>query len=186
MRRSGMRIIMQKLILRRTGILLLLFGIVWLTAKQLAKEPETSLTAKQTKEALAGQIAWDEFSKADPASLLRELSEEDGGEGLTFPEDAEIVYYASDYLMDVREFLAVKSADRERLSQLADCLLARAGQRAEAYAAYEPEQSRYLSQAVCRVEQGMLFYFVGEDAPEAEKLFEQLLKNAEEDNSVKN
>lgn len=182
MRRSGMRIIMQAL--RRTGILLLLLGIVWLTAKQLAKEPETALTVTQTKDALAGRIAWDEFEEADPAALFRELSEENGGEGLTLPEDAKSVYYASDYLMDVREFLAVKSADREWLSLLADCLLARAERRADAYAAYEPEQSRYLSQAVCRVEQGMLFYFVGKDAPEAEKIFEQLLKTAEEENSV--
>lgn len=165
-------------VLRRTGILLLLFGIVWLTAKQLAREPETSLTPEQTKAALAGQIAWDEFGEADLTALLRELSDEGGGDGLTLPDDAESVYCASDYLMDVREFLAVKSADREWLSRLADRLLARAERRAESYAAYEPEQSRYLSNAVCRVEQGMLFYFVGEDAPEAEALFERLLKDA--------
>ncbi len=171
-------------VLRRTGILFLLVGIVWLTGTQLAKEPETLLTAKQMKDALTEEIAWDGFTEADLTALLRELSEEDAaGEALMLPEGAESVYFASDYLMDVREFLAVKSSDREWLARLADCLLTRAEQRAEIYRTYEPEQSRYLSHAVCRVEQGMLFYFVGKDAPEAEALFERLLKTAEEDAS---
>ncbi len=118
--------------------------------------------------ALSDKTAQEIFDSVSPYFDLTELSlcdkakfkKETGFESGRFED---VLFYASDNVMQVREIIIVKLKDREQSQSLLTALEKRVSEKANLFKGYAPEQSAMLDSYVLEERGGFVFFAVCEN-----------------------
>lgn len=118
------------------------------------------------------------FEKASESFDLSELSECDKTKlkaetRLDKQSLDSFVYYASDSVMQVREYLIIKPADKTQLADIKTALKNRAEEKAKLFEGYAPEQSALLQSFVLTEKDGVIFFAVAENRADALAAFQR-------------
>ena len=112
-------------------------------------------TAQEILDAVSSCFDLTELSKCDKAKFKKET----GFETNAFED---VLFYASDDIMQVREIIIVKLKDREQSQALITALEKRVSEKANLFKGYAPEQSAMLDSSVLEERGGFVFFAVCE------------------------
>lgn len=112
-------------------------------------------TAQEIFDAVSSSVDLTELSKCDKAKFKKETGFETGA-------FEDVLFYASDNIMQVREIMIVKLKDREQSQALITALEKRAEEKANLFKGYAPEQSAMLDSFVLEERGGFVFFAVCE------------------------
>lgn len=85
--------------------------------------------------------------------------------GFTHNDFEYITFYASDSVMEVREFLLIKLNDKSQLDSVKEAIEKRVKEKSELFKGYAPEQSAMLEKYVLEYKNGFVIYAVS-DTPD--------------------
>lgn len=112
-------------------------------------------SAQEVFEKVSATVDMAELAKCDKAKLKKETGFEAG-------QFEDVLFYASDNVMQVREIMIVKLKEETQAQPLMKALEKRVSQKANLFKGYAPEQSAMLESYVLESRGGFVFFCVCE------------------------
>ncbi len=131
---------------------------------------DTVKTADEIAEAVTAEISTEGLQQFGAERLSSQL-------GLDGTQFESFVYYGSEDIMDVREILIIRAAEKSALDSAAELISKKAQEKYDTYKDYDPVASALLEKRVLENRKGAIIYIVHDDAS---KGLEAFLKCVEE------
>lgn len=132
-------------------VLVLIVFVVFLSRETVLSDK----TAQEIFDSVSSFVDLTELSKCDKAKFKKETGFETGA-------FEDVLFYASDNIMQVREIIIVKLKNREQSQDLVTALEKRVSEKANLFEGYAPEQSAMLQSFVLEERGGFVFFAVCE------------------------
>lgn len=128
----------------------------------------TDLSASEIGDALSDVSEITELNERDAVFIKKTF-------GLSSDDYKSAVYYSSDDVMDVREFLAVVFSDTNGAETLKNAVEEYEEDRLDIFASYAPEQGEMLRNKLLYCKGNLLFLYVGNDPDTVKDALTELL-----------
>lgn len=130
----------------------------------VADEEYSDKTVKEVEKTALSSINIDGLSLIKTNKIKEEF-------GFDFEGIEGCRYYASDSIMDVREFMIIKLKPDVKPNDVLDIIENRVKEKQILFDGYAPEESAMLKNYELKYQSGFVFYAVGKDSAEALKAF---------------
>lgn len=125
-------------------------------------------TAAEVFEKVSKSIDISMLKNCDKAKFQKETD-------FSYEDFSEVIYYASDSVMEVREVMIIKLKPEDSAKEIMSALEERAEEKEKLFSGYAPEQSALLSEYVLEEKDGFVFFAVSENSEKALAAFKSAL-----------